>query len=350
MSQLVTTARRRGFTLIELRVGQRFQADGQEKRQAGKPDLRGGFTLIELLVVIAIIAVLIGLLLPAVQKVREAANRIKCANNLKQLGLAMHNYHDTRGTFPPAYVNQGGSWLNSGFPFTHGWAPFLLPYIEQQPLYNLYRWDVPQYAPENEPVIATQLSIFQCPSTPEQNRYMLIGPFAYFGTEAACGDYVIALGVDPILAQPWVDSVGDYRGALTNTPTPAQDLSPNPTGTRFADIRDGTATTLLLTEVAGRPRVWQAGKAGPDQQVGGGPWNRFHGDIILQGSTADGTKPGPCALNCTNDAEVYAFHTGGANAVFADGHVQFLKVGMDLRILARLITRAGGEVVSDGDF
>jgi prepilin-type processing-associated H-X9-DG protein len=83
----------------------------------------------------------------------------------------------------------------------------------------------------------------------------------------------------------------------------------------------------------------------------GGPWNHFHGDIILQGSTADGTaKPGPCALNCTNDAEVYAFHTGGANAVFADGHVRFLKVGMDVRILARLVTRAGGEVVSDGDF
>ena len=98
---------------------------------------RGGFTLIELLVVIAIIAVLIALLLPAVQKVRAAAARLQCANNLKQLDLAMHNHHDTTGTFPPAYVNRGGSWRNSGFPFTHGWAPFILPYIEQQPLYNL---------------------------------------------------------------------------------------------------------------------------------------------------------------------------------------------------------------------
>ena len=110
---------------------------------------RRGFTLIELLVVIAIIAVLIGLLLPAVQKVREAASRIQCANNLKQLGLAMHSYHDDLGTFPPPYVNYGGSYLNSGFPFTHGWAPFILPDIEQQPLSACYRWDVPQYAPEN---------------------------------------------------------------------------------------------------------------------------------------------------------------------------------------------------------
>jgi prepilin-type N-terminal cleavage/methylation domain-containing protein/prepilin-type processing-associated H-X9-DG protein len=322
MSRLLTTARRRGFTLVEL------------------------------LVVIAIIAVLIGLLLPAVQKVREAAARTQCANNLKQLGLAMHNYHDAHRAFPPAYVNKGGSWLNSGFPFTHGWSPFLLPYIEQQPLYNRYRWDLPQYAPDNGPVIATQLSIFQCPSTPEQNRYNLMGPFAFFGTRGACGDYVIALGVDPTLAQlGWVDPVGDYRGALTNTPTPAQDLSPNPTGTRVTDIRDGTSTTILVTEDAGRPRVWQAATAGPDQVLSGGPWNHFKGDIILQGSTFDGTaQPGRCALNCTNDAEVYAFHSGGANAVFADGHVQFLKVGIDIRILARLITRAGGEVVSDGDF
>jgi prepilin-type N-terminal cleavage/methylation domain-containing protein/prepilin-type processing-associated H-X9-DG protein len=313
---------------------------------------RRGFTLVELLVVIAIIAVLIGLLLPAVQKVREAAARTQCANNLKQLGLAMHNYHDAQRTFPPPYVNKGGSYLNSGFPFTHGWSPFLLPYLEQQPLYNRYRWDLPQYAPENGPVIATQLSIFQCPSTPEQNRYYLIGPFAFFETRGACGDYVIALGVDPNLAQlGWVDPVGDYRGALTNTPTPAQDLSPNSTGTRLTDIRDGTSTTILLTEDAGRPRVWQAGRAGADQVLSGGPWNHFKGDIILQGSTFDGTaQPGRCALNCTNDAEVYAFHTGGANAVFADGHVQFLQAGMDIRILARLITRAGGEVVSDGDF
>src|SRR5262249_47048534 len=180
---------------------------------------RRGVTLIELLVVIAIIAVLIGLLLPAVQKVREAASRMKCANNLKLLGLAMHNYHDTQGTFPPAYVNKGGSYGNSGFPFTHGWAPFLLPYIEQQPLYDLYRWDFPQYAPENEPVFATQLRIFQCSSAPEQDRYFTLGPFAFFGTRSACGDYTIALGVDPALAPlGWADPVGDYRGALTNTP------------------------------------------------------------------------------------------------------------------------------------
>jgi prepilin-type N-terminal cleavage/methylation domain-containing protein len=220
---------------------------------------RRGFTLVELLVVIAIIAVLIGLLLPAVQKVRAAAARAQCANNLKQLGLAMQNYHDTQGALPPAYINKG-PYGNSGFSFTHGWAPFILPYVEQEPLYNLYRWDVPVYDPGNQPVVSRHVKLFECPSTPEQDRYMTFGPFAYFGTKGACGDYTITLGIDPAMAQRGLaDPVGDYRGALTNTATPALGLSPKPAGTRLTDITDGTSDTILLAEAAGRPRLWQAG-------------------------------------------------------------------------------------------
>jgi prepilin-type processing-associated H-X9-DG protein len=276
---------------------------------------------------------------------------MKCSNNLKQLGLALHNRHDAQGAFPPAYVNTG-PYGNSGYSFTHGWAPFLLPYIEEDNLYRLYRWDFPLYAPENQDVVTTPLKVFQCPSAPEQNRYMTSAAYAAFGTRAACGDYTITLGVDPLLAQlGWVDRVGDYRGALTNMAMPALMLSPTLTGTRLADITDGTSTTILLTEDAGRPRLWQAGQAGPNQAIDGGPWDHYKGSIILQGTTPDGTsKPGRCAVNCSNDHEVYAFHTGGANAVFADGHIQFLKAGMDVRIMARLITRAGREVVSDSDF
>jgi prepilin-type N-terminal cleavage/methylation domain-containing protein/prepilin-type processing-associated H-X9-DG protein len=311
---------------------------------------RGGFTLIELLVVIAIIAVLIGLLLPAVQKVREAANRMKCTNNLKQFGLAMHMHHDTMGTFPPAYVNTG-PYLNSGFSNTTGWAPFLLPYIEQQALYNLYNFNLPLYALQNEEVVATPLKVFQCPSAPEQDRYSTEGAFAAFGTKGACGDYTITLGVDSALAKLcWVDQVGDYRGALTNMPKPALMFSPTRKGTRLADITDGTSNTILLAEDAGRPQFWLGGQAVPGQEVTGGPWDHYKGSILLRGSTDSTGQLGQCALNCTNDREVYAFHPGGANALFADGSVHFLQKGMDIRVMAALITRAGGEVVSAEDF
>jgi len=313
---------------------------------------RRGFTLIELLVVIAIIAVLIGLLLPAVQNVREAARRMQCSNNLKQLGLALHHYHDTHSTFPPAFVNNG-PYGTTGFSFAHGWAPFILPFIEQPQLYDRYRWDFPLYHPENQPVMTQHLRVFQCPSTPDQDRFGAgYGPFQLFGTKGACGDYTITLGVDAELARRgWVDPVGDFRGALMHTPTPGLAPTPTITPTRLADITDGTSTTILFIEDSGRPTLWRAGKRIPALPLDGGHWNHFKGGVLLKGSTSDGsTKFGPCALNCTNDGEVYAFHPGGANTVSADGSVRFLKAGMNLRVMAGLITRAGGEVVSAGDF
>src|SRR5215471_13837400 len=144
MSRLHIPPCRRGFTLIEL-LGQPFQADTPQS-QAGKPDLRRrGFTLIELLVVIAILAVLIGLLLPAVQKVREAASRIKCSNNLKQLALAVHGYHDSQQMLPPLNVPLSTS--NYGSVFVG-----LFPHIEEQSLYDSYRAAGQIAAAANQPV------------------------------------------------------------------------------------------------------------------------------------------------------------------------------------------------------
>jgi prepilin-type N-terminal cleavage/methylation domain-containing protein/prepilin-type processing-associated H-X9-DG protein len=294
---------------------------------------RGGFTLIELLVGIAIIAVLIGLLIPAVQRVREAANRMKCANNLKQLGLGLLHYENVNKKFPP------GNW--DGPPGrNHGWAPFILCYIEQDNLASLYRWDLWSADPQNQPVVAHQLPIFQCPSAPEQDRFMTFGVFTNNG-KGACGDYAATQSVDPVLvAQGSIAPPADYRGVL----------EPNRM-TRVTEITDGATNTLLLTEDAGRPRLWRAGRPLDDQTVLGGPWQGYNNGIILQGSTPDGTaRPGPCAINCTNEREVYSFHSGGTNAVFADGSVHFLNAGMSIRTLAALITRAGREIVSDGDF
>jgi prepilin-type processing-associated H-X9-DG protein len=222
----------------------------------------------------------------------------------------------------------------AGFSFTHGWAPFILREIEQTALYDLYDWDVPLYHPDNQPVVTRHLAIFQCPSAPG-NRISTMPPFAlYPGGQAACGDYANTLAIDPALGS------GDVRGVLAEQ-VPA----------RIADITDGTSNTTLFTECAGRPQRWQAGRGGLDQAVDGGPWAGFRKGITLRGATHDGTaRPGPCAINCTNDFEVYSFHSGGANAVFADGHVRFLAAQIDLHFLAKLITRAGGEVASEGDF
>jgi prepilin-type N-terminal cleavage/methylation domain-containing protein/prepilin-type processing-associated H-X9-DG protein len=307
-----------------------------------KSDLRGArlaFTLIELLVVIAIIGVLIALLLPAVQKVREAGNRMKCMSNLHNLALAFHNYENTHGRFPPGHVN--GPFPQAGVtePVIHGWGPFLLSFIEQQALANQYHWDLYYYDPANQPVASTQLKIMQCPSA-EPDRVMTFGNFSYGGA-GACTDYAAIQGVDSVLADlGLIDQVGNYEGVLEVNFM-----------ARTSDIVDGMSSTLLLVEDAGRPRLWRAGSPGPDQTVGGSPWTSGANLFLVHGSTFDGTThPGPCALNCTNDKGIYSFHPGGANALFADGSVHFLKGSLDIRILARLSTRDGGEVVSGSDY
>jgi len=301
---------------------------------------RRGYTLIELLVVIAIIAVLIGLLLPAVQKVREAASRTRCANHLKQLGLALHNFQATHGKFPPGSVQGPFAELGITQPdVNHGWAMFILDEIEQGNLRGKYDWNKPASGPENQEVRHVQLEIMQCPSAPEQNRIAInIGPYA--GDRwAACGDYAPTFGVDEILVKQGLiprPPTNDYRGVLV----PEQ-------MTRLSDITDGASNTILVTECAGRPPLWRVGSKVPDMTVLGGAWGAPVNGFYVRGSNSDGTGAwGPCAINCTNDNEVYSFHTNGANALFADGSVRFLKVGMSIQTLSALVTRAGGEVIA----
>jgi prepilin-type N-terminal cleavage/methylation domain-containing protein len=216
---------------------------------------RRAMTLIELLVVIAILGVLLALMLPAVQRVRDAAARLSCGNNLRQAGLALHQFEADRGAFPPGAVF--GPFPRAGITSdaVHGCWPFVLTYLEQQALFSAYRWDMDFFDPANQPAVATQLKILQCPSA-RANRMVDAshgdGAFAG-GGQGACTDYSPVMGVDPGLAAlGLIDPPGNYEGAL-----PVNRM------VRLTDITDGQSNTLLVAEDAGRPQRWRAGRSVP---------------------------------------------------------------------------------------
>ena len=299
---------------------------------------RAAFTLIELLVVVAIIAVLIGLLLPAVQKVREAAARMSCQNNLKQIGLAMHNYESANGGLPPRRNLTAGQ--------RRGWGPAVLPYVEQEPLGKLYRLDRNYYDPENAPYIIVPLKIFTCPSAPNNPRTVTV---TFWGPTSvgAAGDY---FGVNSFQSSLY----GNQSLSGSTTCTPMLDG----VNRKLTDITDGTSSTLLVSEQAGRPDFYilgvrQASNTGQAAYNNWGPWASFQVSRIQQfgsdGITADGPG-GPCTINCNNSQGFYAFHTGGANAVFCDGSVRFMSRTMYPDTLFGIITINGGEIIAGDGF
>ena len=305
---------------------------------------RRGFTLIELLVVIAIIAVLIGLLLPAVQKVREAASRMSCTNNLKQMALACVNYEGTAGKFPAS--NTTSAPLN-------GWAALVLPQLEQGNVRNGYDVTANWYDPVNAAARAAPVKTFLCPSA-NGGR---VGLSDFAGAPGspftgAAWDYTNVAVVAPALLTylGYPDGpafASTWRGVMSSK------------GSTVAEVTDGLSNTILLTEDANRPELWVKGKrvtdvvtlhygsAGPGA-VFGGVWADHQKGFGIDGASADGSKPvGECAINCTNSFEVYAMHPNGANAAMADGSVRFLRDTMTIRTLAALSTRAGNEVVAE---
>jgi prepilin-type N-terminal cleavage/methylation domain-containing protein/prepilin-type processing-associated H-X9-DG protein len=309
-----------------------------------------GFTLIELLVVIAIIAILIGLLLPAVQKVREAAARAKCSNNLKQLGLAMHSFANTnKDSLPPSYI-----YVTSPTPNAHAWGVYLLPHIEQTALFQQYNLNTIFVAGANANVIKTPVKTFQCPSNPEQDKIYtcnaaLASAYSLPQFQAASSDYHIVSGVMGSLWSLVASGVAnpDRSGALT--------VNQN---TSLLAITDGTSNTILLGEISGKNDMWVKGKkTSTGDQQGGGWGDPFSGENWLSGSDATGTiSPGNSVVGVTNSEPagstargLYSFHTNGANVLLSDGSVRFLSATVNPATVCYLITKANGEVIS-GDY
>jgi prepilin-type N-terminal cleavage/methylation domain-containing protein len=306
---------------------------------------RRAFTLIELLVVIAIIAVLIGLLLPAVQKVREAAARTKCSNHLKQVGLGLANYNTQNGFFPPGALRTPATGTLTNLQkklgvtvngVNHSWAVFLLPYIEQNALAQQYDLNSNWASAKNMTVIATPIPIFVCPSVPTNGKRVYqktvagttydVAPCDY-GPNNAYSSTLEGLGL--------VDVCVNRNGVLQVN-----------SAWSVAEIRDGTSNTICLSEDAGRPDAYRNGRLNASFSQTDGGWADHDNEYIVHGSdpTTGVASGGPCHTNCSNENEVYSFHQGGAMHVFADGSVRFIRSTMDIRLFVKFVTRSGEDI------
>jgi prepilin-type N-terminal cleavage/methylation domain-containing protein/prepilin-type processing-associated H-X9-DG protein len=362
--------------------------------------IRGAFTLIELLVVISIIGILIGVLLPAVQKVRAAAYRAQCANNLKQLGLALHNYHSVFQTFPAAYkrlplpdtavspayyTNPVPVLPTTPNPTTTGASVFvlILPYIEQGSVYEQIDTsksffnpvNLPGPAPANNPAYSTPIKTFLCPSAPGESTIDYSAELAQ-----SFNNFGITLNYPGGMIFGRTDYAPD-AGLSVDIPGINIDASASiitqPPGSPVSatQVTDGLSNTVMLVEDAGRP-AWYGMRSivrpngytpnmgtyvgdsnGPAPQ-GGGAWadplnyiatngSDPSGSGIAAGGAFDGMPPASyaCSSYCSNDSEIFAFHDGGGNVAMGDGSVHFLIAGLSNAQMGALLSRAGGEVL-----
>jgi prepilin-type N-terminal cleavage/methylation domain-containing protein/prepilin-type processing-associated H-X9-DG protein len=340
---------------------------------------RPGFTLIELLVVIAIIGVLVSLLLPAVQSAREAARKAQCTNNLKQMGLALHNYESSVGAFPPAGQGTNYSTNPPSTQFVDGeWSVLarILGYMEQQNVFNAINFNLPysHVTGSNWTACTSVVGVFLCPSStrsPDGGRDQ---------ADPSCPiDSVrrVGYGVQDYGAPCYTDiSPTRTTGRLGSTPiVPFRDDNSRADGclkhfrTTIGEIRDGTSNTMMIAEDAGRDARYIAnGKTASifplAQQFDNGLPRRFwrwaepDGAFGVSGQINNKFRPSreqtqypPLASptrnnNAGNNDEIFSFHPGGANVLMADGSVRFLKESLDVVVLRSLVTLAGGEAIS----
>ncbi len=311
---------------------------------------RRGFTLIELLVVIAIIAVLIALLLPAVQSARGAAAKAQCQNNQKQIGLALHNFHETNNVFPASGWTMAGPGNPAG-KFV-GWRPLILPYIEQANLRKLYDINSNWWEGTNPVTAAVPVTAFVCPSTPTRVGVTTavaksFRPALTFANPVAPTDYEAIMGVQPASINPHLPT------ALYNATNRFSIMSRNSTS-RFRDVRDGTSSTISVVECAARPRVYRGqtenSTLSNDQGI---CWADSEGPFSFDGTRADGAAEGcgpagGCTrpMNGRNDNEPYSFHSGGGNFLFVDGRVKFVNQSINLAVFAAMCTMNANEVIA----
>ncbi len=307
---------------------------------------RWAFTLIELLVVIAIIGILIALLLPAVQKVREAANRTTCLNNLKQIGLACHNYHDVNGHFPSGHVVNGGHYYMN-------WAIAILPFVEQENLYKEYDDSVPNQDSRNEAVRTTYLKVYTCPADPNANQVLAPETGAddgsYHDVPFMTGSYRGMSGISWNNFDMWAGFPSEAQANLTNKPEGKGVLhTDGDTGLRperLATITDGASNTMLAGERTTRTHPTRATFWADSFNLYSlsAAWSQsitllddYDACVDLQPDT-----PNRCKYGWGSP------HAGTINFVFSDGSTRGLQTSIDMGIFQALATIGGGETIPE---
>jgi prepilin-type N-terminal cleavage/methylation domain-containing protein len=303
--------------------------------------LRRGFTLIELMVVIAIIAILIGLLLPAVQRVREAAAKTKCQNNLKQIGLAFHNYHDVKGRFPPA-IGQ------------HNYVPYLLAHVEQAALAKQYdfkkAWNstaINASGVSNLTVTRHDIPIMLCPSVAGGR----VGPpgGADAGQYVYACDYPVADTIDGLARSALAATQPrQYQGFWMRLGFTSAELDDANKAPKATDIEDGLSYTFMVFEDAGRPVRYEKGIE--NEVTGGYPATNGNWGDPANRITIEDTCRGVQVQNCNNGNEIYSFHINGVNSCFGDGAVHFIRQDISSKLFVALYSRNGGEVIGPTDW